>query len=190
MNNQWYCVSNHYNSFPSEINDSLGGLRIYWKKKGDIVQDAMHVLSFLPAEAVDLAGFGYGGLVVWWLSLHHPQRVNRLILIGSIPQKRFFAIGLRFLLRWFPRSMLISWRGEWAISRLESILLFFPKAETKVPTLWLLDEDDPFHNWKRETLPNWTYVQFVLFKGSAVSEIEDWRKKTKVFLEKMSNCVK
>lgn len=47
---------------------------------------AAAVLHALPAKPVTLVGWSLGGLVAMQIALEHPERVNRLVLVGSSPQ--------------------------------------------------------------------------------------------------------
>lgn len=180
---QWFCVPNHYNSFPLEIKECVMGTIIYWKKEGSITDDTQTLLGVLPQESIGLIGFGYGGLVAWNVALQAPHRVSRLILMGTIPEKKYIPKRLLFLLTYMPMPILLRWRGAWTLSRLQSILREFPQEEPMLPTLWLLAQDDPFHDWKDVVFPSWIYVQFDTYTTKSMKKSDDWRKKTKVFLE-------
>ncbi|MBI5546904.1 MAG: alpha/beta hydrolase [Deltaproteobacteria bacterium] len=41
------------------------------------------LLDRLGVERVDVVGLSYGGFVAWMLAAYHPERVNRLVMIGS-----------------------------------------------------------------------------------------------------------
>ena len=150
------------------------------------MEDTHTVLSVLPNEEVGLIGIGYGGLVAWNVSLQDPHKVKKLILIGTIPQKKYIPSRFIFLLRWTPQKILLLWRGTWTLSRLRSIEQYFPKEEPRLPTLWLLAIDDPFHHWKNAELPKWSSVVFDTYTIEKMQSSNEWIKKTKVFLEENS----
>jgi len=108
-----------------------------------------------------LIGFRYGGLVAWWLSLIAPHRIEKLIIVGSIPSLRYFPRIFQIALRW-PFSLLCYWRNRAELERLHSVLCDFPLQPPPIPTIWIWSREDSYHTWSEHdcifTDVNWRIV--------------------------------
>ena len=174
MDHGWVCVPNHYNSFPAFIQRSVHGRMLHWEGEGNIPSDGMKLLATLPKEPVGLIGYSYGGLVVWWVSLFAPERVRTLVVIGSIPRKEYIPKRLVWMSRMIHPTRMYWWRNKTILSRLYSVCHDFPKDPPTVPTHWFLGKSDPYHNWRKKTLPNWSQVDFILHEGGTHPSEHEW----------------
>ena len=48
-------------------------------------QIAQHILSFLPAEKINLVGFSLGGYIASYLACFHPERFEKVLVIANSP---------------------------------------------------------------------------------------------------------
>lgn len=174
MSHCWVCVPNHYNSFPSFIQKSLNGIQHVWEGNGDIALDGKRLLDALPSYQVSLIGYSYGGLVAWWVCVHAPERIKRLVILGSIFERSHIPKRLRFLGHVVPPSMMTWWRTRAVLSRLYSVCSDIPTRPPIVHTLWLLGKKDPFHDWTHYSFPEWEHVNFLLHEGGAYPTEQEW----------------
>lgn len=72
-------------------------------------RDALAVLDAHGVGSADLCGLSLGGLVALWLAIHHPERVDRLVIACSAAR-----IGTRT--RWEERAALVRSDGMDAIA--------------------------------------------------------------------------
>ena len=162
-----YGVPNHCNIFPLGAQEALGFDPVFWQGQGTIVDDARYVISLLPDHPTTLIGFGYGGLVCWYASLLCPAKVEKLILIGTIPSPKHIPMRLRLLLLFCPKFVLLRWRDKNALSRLYSIVQGIPRKSPSISTDWYLSKNDPFHNWRASDLPDWSAVTFEFYEEAS-----------------------
>ena len=82
----------------------------------DIGADLLDVLDTVGAERASVVGLSLGGTAAMWLAIHHPQRVDRLVLACTAPawppkelwQERIDIVG-----RGVPRDLLERLLGRW-----------------------------------------------------------------------------
>ena len=146
-----YGVPDHCNRFPNMAKEKLSFRPLYWTEGKSIFEDGISILNHLPAEPVVLIGFRYGGLVAWWVSLVAPHRIQRLIIVGSIPSLVYFPLFFRIALQ-LPIPILRYWRNPQAIERLRSVLRDFPIQNPMVSTVWIWNKEDPHHEWTEEDM--------------------------------------
>lgn len=48
-------------------------------------QIAQHIFPVLPSKAAWL-GWSLGGMLAWWIAIHHPEKVTQLITVASSPR--------------------------------------------------------------------------------------------------------
>ena len=140
---------------------------------GDIESDGRRLLDSLPDRRVCLIGYSYGGLVAWWLSIHAPERIERLVILGSIFEKSHIPKRLR-LLCLLPSWMMTWWRSSVVLSRLYAVCSDIPLVAPRVPAEWWLGEKDPYHSWRERKLPKWEDVDFVFHRAGAYPTEEEW----------------
>jgi pimeloyl-ACP methyl ester carboxylesterase len=71
----------------------------------------LQLLDALGLDEVSLVGHSMGGAISQYLALHHPDRVRRLVLVGSGARLRVLPALLEALLADFPSTveMMLSW---------------------------------------------------------------------------------
>ena len=69
-----------------------------------LAADVLGLVEATGCEAVALVGHDWGAIVAWWFALHHPDRLERLIILnGPHP------VAFRRYLRSHPSQLLRSW---------------------------------------------------------------------------------
>jgi epoxide hydrolase 4 len=107
-----------------------GGVFSYTIEK--LTRDVAELIrSFGQGPAALVAGHDWGGVITWFLPLHHPRCLKRLAVLNA-PHPARFSVELRrlnqlrrswyilfFQIPWLP-ELLIHWRGHAALARLLS----------------------------------------------------------------------
>jgi pimeloyl-ACP methyl ester carboxylesterase len=84
-----------------------------------LADDVAGLIAAAGRERAALIGHDWGGLVAWWMTLRHPDRVDRLIILNAAHSVAY----LREVRR-RPNQMFRSWYvGAFQIPRLPEILL-------------------------------------------------------------------
>jgi len=98
--------------------DRPAGARAY--ALDELAADIAALLADCGAARAHVVGHDWGGMVAWWLAMHHPALVDRLAIL-NVPHPRRFARGLvtsRQLLRsWYTLFFQVPWLPEAALSR-------------------------------------------------------------------------
>src|SRR5690348_6301450 len=50
-----------------------------------MARDALALLDFLKIPKADFCGVSMGGMVGMWIAIHHPSRLNKLVLANTAP---------------------------------------------------------------------------------------------------------
>ncbi len=79
----------------------------------ELGRDVIELLNELAIQKVYFCGLSMGGLIGQWVAIHHPERINKLILCNTAPK-----IGT--LASWNERIKIVSQQGVPAIA--ESVL--------------------------------------------------------------------
>jgi len=85
-----------------------------------LVADVVGLIERLGERRVHLAGHDWGGVIAWYVAMHHPERVNRLV-IANAPHPAAFRRELRrggqLLRSWYAGFFQLPWLPEWALRR-------------------------------------------------------------------------
>src|SRR5215212_3486762 len=100
-----------------------------------LAQEVADLIAALGADSATVAGHDWGGGLAWLLAMHHPERVQRLVVLNA-PHPIRFLKGLRsprqlrrswymlaFQLPWLPERLVAASdfralrRGPWAANR-------------------------------------------------------------------------
>lgn len=85
-----------------------------------LVGDALGVLDALGVERAHVAGHDWGGVIAWYLGMHHADRVSRLV-VANAPHPAAFRRELRrggqLLRSWYAGFFQLPRVPEWALRR-------------------------------------------------------------------------
>jgi pimeloyl-ACP methyl ester carboxylesterase len=95
-------------------------------------------ISLLASDVVDLirrecggcahvVGHDWGGIVAWWLAMHHPEAVDRLVILNA-PHPAAYLRELRrtpsqVLRSWYVLFFQLPWLPEWSIRAFDFAML-------------------------------------------------------------------
>lgn len=93
------------------------GVRAYAMDR--LLGDVLGVLDGIGAERAHVAGHDWGGVIAWYLAMHHPERVDRLI-VANAPHPAAFRRELprgQLLRSWYALFFQLPGLSEWALRR-------------------------------------------------------------------------
>jgi len=106
------------------LSDKPAGYRNYTVQH--LAGDVVGLVRALGAERVHLVGHDWGGVVAWYVAMHHPEVVDRLVVINA-PHPGVFRREIRrpdqFLRSWYVGFFQLPQVPEWAIRRKDYALL-------------------------------------------------------------------
>ena len=121
----------------------------------DLADDAVGLLDALGLERADLMGAFLGGMAAQEAALRHPDRVERLVLVGSYARpdakRRFLLEKWREMARaGTPESVFVRERLLWTLQDetleqrdiIEAMVAFFDRGEAPVPPDLLMRQCD------------------------------------------------
>jgi pimeloyl-ACP methyl ester carboxylesterase len=85
---------------------------------GDVLRLADEVA---PGQLLALVGHDWGAAVAWWIALHHPERLTRLVII-NVPHPEVLLANLRrnpaqMRRSWYVAFFQLPWLPEWLLGR-------------------------------------------------------------------------
>jgi epoxide hydrolase 4 len=101
------------------LSDKPTGVRPY--AIAELANDVLRLADELwPGEQFALVGHDWGAAVAWWVAIHQPERLNRLVII-NVPHPVVFEQHLRHpsqaLKSWYILFFQLPWLPEWALGR-------------------------------------------------------------------------
>ncbi|HLL85101.1 MAG TPA: alpha/beta hydrolase [Longimicrobium sp.] len=106
------------------LSDKPAGYRSYTVQQ--LAADVVGLVRALGAERVHLVGHDWGGIVAWHVAMHHPEIVDRLVVINA-PHPGVFRREIRkpdqFVRSWYVYFFQLPRMPEWAIRRNDFALL-------------------------------------------------------------------
>ncbi len=70
----------------------------------ELVMDILGLINATGQDKVNIVGHDWGAMVLWWLALRHPERINKMAIL-NVPHPRVFQRQLRSN----PKQILRSW---------------------------------------------------------------------------------
>jgi len=91
---------------------SVAGYRL-----GQIGADAIGLIEAAGVERAHVVGHDWGGAVAWWLAAHHPERVERLVVLNcphpAVMQRAVMRNPRQMLKSWYILFFQLPWLPEW-----------------------------------------------------------------------------
>jgi len=116
-----------------------------------VVDYGIGLLDHLGVRRAAVAGVSMGGSYGLWLAARYPERVEKLVLMGSVPPEWAFGKDPTF---WERRDSYVEWEKRnahyWREHYREWLDFFFGKVVTEPHSTKLIDD---FVDWALETTP-------------------------------------
>lgn len=77
---------------------------LYDYRVDEMVMDTIGLMSATGQEKVCIAGHDWGAMVVWWLALRHPEKIERMAIL-NVPHPRVFQRHLRYNIKQMVKSV-------------------------------------------------------------------------------------
>jgi epoxide hydrolase 4 len=70
----------------------------------ELVMDTIGLINAAGVDKANIVGHDWGAVVLWWLALRHPERVNKMAIL-NVPHPRVFQRHIRFNVKQILRSL-------------------------------------------------------------------------------------
>lgn len=83
-------------------------------------QDMLNLLDYLKIQRLPIIGHDWGAAIAWWLAHHHPERVEKLVIMNT-PHPQILQHFIRHhrpqtFKSWYMLFFQIPWLPEWILS--------------------------------------------------------------------------